>query len=101
MIQQPKKLLDRVRGAIGLKHNAYSTEKTYVYRAKWFVLYHSKRNLLEMGEKVERGFLTYLANETARLHCAPSQNCGITELLSSGAVLEDPKSTMDKSYVRR
>ena len=51
MTQQPKKLLDQVRDAIRLKHYAYSTEKTYVYWAKRFVLYHNKRHPLEMGEK--------------------------------------------------
>ncbi len=51
MTQQPKKLLDKVRDAIRLKHYAYSTEKTYVYWTKRFVLYHNKRHPLEMGEK--------------------------------------------------
>ncbi len=41
MPQRPKKLLDQVRDAIRLKHYAYSTEKTYVYWAKRFVLYHN------------------------------------------------------------
>ena len=51
MTQQPKRLLDQVRDAIRLKHYAYSTEKTYVYWAKRFILYHNKRHPLEMGEK--------------------------------------------------
>jgi len=63
MTQQPKKLLDQVRDAIRLKHYAYSTEKTYVYWAKRFVLYHNKRHPLEMGEKEISEFLTYLAVE--------------------------------------
>jgi len=63
MTQQPKKLLDQVRDAIRLKHYAYSTEKTYVYWAKRFVLYHNKRHPLEMGEKEISEFLTHLAVE--------------------------------------
>jgi len=63
MSPTPKKLLDRVRDAIRLKHYAYSTEKTYVYWAKRFVLYHNKRHLLEMGEKEISEFLAYLAVE--------------------------------------
>jgi integron integrase len=63
MPQRPKKLLDQVRDAIRLKHYAYSTEKTYVYWAKRFVLYHNKRHPLEMGEKEISEFLTYLAVE--------------------------------------
>ena len=51
MTQRPKKLLDRVRDAIRLKHYADSTEKTYVYWARRFVLYHIERPPLEMGEK--------------------------------------------------
>ncbi len=51
MTQRPKKLLDRVRDAIRLKHYADSTEKTYVYRASRFVLYHIERPPLKMGEK--------------------------------------------------
>jgi site-specific recombinase XerD len=63
MPQRPKKLLDQVRDAIRLKHYAYSTEKTYVYWAKRFVLYHSKGHPLEMGEKEISEFLTYLPVE--------------------------------------
>jgi hypothetical protein len=63
MTQQPKKLLDKVRDAIRLKHYAYSTEKTYVYWTKHFILYHNKRYPLEMGEKEISEFLTYLAVE--------------------------------------
>ena len=63
MPQRPKKLLDQVRETIRLKHYAYSTEKTYVYWAKRFVLHHNKRHPLEMGEKEISEFLTYLAVE--------------------------------------
>jgi len=63
MTQQPKKLLDQVRDAIRLKHYDYSTEKTDVYWAKRFVLYHNKRHPLEMGEKEIGEFLTYLTAE--------------------------------------
>ena len=63
MAQQPKKLLDQVRDAIRLKHYAYSTEKTYVYWAKRYILFHNKRHPLEMGEKEISEFLTHLAVE--------------------------------------
>ena len=52
-----------MRDAIWLKHYAYSTEKTYVYWAKRFILYQNKRDPQEMGEKEIREFLTYLAVE--------------------------------------
>ncbi|TKJ28954.1 MAG: hypothetical protein CEE40_10145 [Chloroflexi bacterium B3_Chlor] len=63
MTPRPKRLLDQVRDAIRLKHYAYSTEKTYLYWAKRFVLYHKNRHPLEMGEKEISEFLTYLAVE--------------------------------------
>ena len=63
MTQRPKRLLVQVRDAIRLKHYAYSTEETYVYWAKRFVLYHNKRHPLEMGQKEISEFLTYLAVE--------------------------------------
>ena len=43
MTPRPKKLLDQVRDAIRVKHYAYSTEKTYLYWATSFVLYHDKK----------------------------------------------------------
>jgi len=81
MTRQPNKLLDQVRvcpasvgSAEGMqygsctvagqcKHHAYSTEKTYVYWSKRLILYHDKRQPLEMGEKEIGEFLTYLAVE--------------------------------------
>jgi integrase len=79
MTQQPKKPLDQVRDAIRLKHYACSTEKTYVYWAKRFVLYHNKRHPLEMGEKEIREFLTYLAVEENV--AASTQNQALSALL--------------------
>ena len=71
MTQRPKKLLVQVRDAIRLKHYAYSTENTYVYWAKRFVLYHNKRHPLEMGEKEISEFLTYLVVEGNLANAAP------------------------------
>ena len=79
MTQQPKKLLDQVRDAIRLKHYAYSTEKTYVYWAKRFVLYHKKRHPLDRGEKEISEFLTYLAVEENV--AASTQNQALSALL--------------------
>jgi hypothetical protein len=63
MTQRPKKLLDQVRDAIRLKHCAYSTEKTYVYWAKRFVVHHDNQHPREMAENEISEFLTYLAVE--------------------------------------
>lgn len=63
MAQQPKKLLDRVRDAIRLKHYAYRTEDTYVSWIKQYILFHDKRHPDEMGTAELEAFLTYLAQE--------------------------------------
>ena len=79
MTQRPRKLLDQVRDAIRLKDYAYSTEKTYVYWAKRFVLHHKKRNPLEMGQEEISDFLTYLAVEGNV--AASTQNQALSALL--------------------
>ena len=49
MQQRPKKLLERVRDTIRLKHYSLSTEKTYVNWIKRYILFHDKRHPREMG----------------------------------------------------
>ena len=61
MLQRSRKLLDQVRDAIRLERDAYSTEKTYAYWTKRFVLHHNKRHPLEMGEKEISKFLIHSA----------------------------------------
>lgn len=50
-IEEPpkKKLLDRVRDAIRLKHYSYRTEETYVQWIKRYIFFHNKRHPQEMG----------------------------------------------------
>lgn len=48
MTPRAKKLLHQVRDAIRVKHQACSTEKTYVYWAQRFVLCRNKRHPLEL-----------------------------------------------------
>ena len=91
----PKKLLDRVRDAIRLKHYAYSTEKTYVYWARRFVLYHKKRHPLEMGEKEISEFLTYLAVEENV--AASTQN----QALSALTVTTNPRASGPEPHTSR
>jgi Phage integrase, N-terminal SAM-like domain len=57
----PKKLLDRVRDAIRLKHYSYRTEQTYVQWIRRFILFHNKRHPQEMGIPEIEAFLTHLA----------------------------------------
>lgn len=61
MEPQPRKLLDRLRDTIRLKHYSYSTEKTYVNWNRRYILFHNKRHPQEMGAAEIEAFLTYLA----------------------------------------
>jgi hypothetical protein len=73
------KLLDQVRQVIRLKHTAISTEQSYTYYIKNFILFHNKRHPREMGVEEIRTYLTYLAVEK---HVAPStQNIALNALL--------------------
>ncbi|WP_019502191.1 integron integrase [Pseudanabaena sp. PCC 6802] len=58
---QPPRLLDRVRQVIRLKHMSLKTEKSYVYYAKDFILFHDKRHPKDMGVPEIRSYLSHLA----------------------------------------
>ena len=58
---QKKKLLDVVRDKIRFKHYSISTERTYLYWIKYFILFHNKKHPIEMGKVEIEMFLTYLA----------------------------------------
>jgi len=45
----PRKLLDRVRDAIRVKHYSYQAKKSYVQWVRRFILFHNKRHPSEMG----------------------------------------------------
>ena len=59
-MQIKKKLLDIIREKIRFKHYSLSTEKTYVYCIKYYILFHNKRHPNEMGKVEIESFLTYL-----------------------------------------
>jgi len=46
-----KKFLERLSEFIRTKQYSYSTEKSYVYWARQFILFHNKRHPEEMGAK--------------------------------------------------
>lgn len=59
---RPRKLLYQVRDAVRVKHYSYSTEKTYVYWIRRFIiLFHDKRHPNKMGTPEVMQFLTHLA----------------------------------------
>jgi len=58
-----KKLLDLVREKIRFKHYSISTEKTYVFWIKHYILFHNKKHPIEMAKIEIEEFLTNLAIE--------------------------------------
>ena len=60
--KQPR-LLDQLRRCIRDKHYSLSTERTYVYWAKWYIRFHGIRHPAEMGPEEIRCFLSYLNND--------------------------------------
>jgi integron integrase len=60
---QEKKLLDKLKDKIIQKGYSRSTEKTYHYWVKYYILHHNKKHPEDMGKKDIEEFLTYLAVE--------------------------------------
>ncbi len=76
---KPKKLLDRVRDTLRVKHYAYRTEASYVDWIRRFILFHDKRHPQDMGEPEVEAFLTHLAVEGNV--AASTQNQALSALL--------------------
>ena len=57
----PKRLLDRLRAAIRVRHYSIRTEDAYVDWARRFILFHDKRHPSELGASEVAAFLTHLA----------------------------------------
>jgi hypothetical protein len=60
--KQPR-LLDQLRRCIRDKHYTLSTERTYVYGAKWYIRFHGLRHPADMGPNEIRSFLSYLNSD--------------------------------------
>ena len=76
---QPPRLLDQVRNAIRLRHFSLSTEKSYVYYIRDFIIFHGKRHPKEMGVVEIRAYLSHLA--TQRNVAASTQTVALSALL--------------------
>lgn len=74
-----KKLLDRVRDVIRLKHYSIRTEKAYVSWIRRYILFHNKRHPKEMGSHEIETFLTHLAVD--KNVAASTQNQAFNALL--------------------
>lgn len=75
----PRKLLDRVRDALRVRHYAIRTEDAYADWVKRFVLFHGKRHPDDMGEPEVNAYLTHLAVEGGV--AASTQNQALCALL--------------------
>ena len=74
----PPKLLDRVRGAIRLRHYSPRTEEAYVGWIRRFIVLNGKRHPRDMGEQEVTAFLSGLA---ARGVSASTQNQALSAIL--------------------
>ncbi len=77
--KQKSPLLEKVRGAIRVKHYSYRTEQTYVAWIKRFIYFHQLRHPSEMGEVEVGQFLTDLA--VAGNVAASTQNQALNALV--------------------
>jgi integron integrase len=76
---QPPRLLDQVKAVTRLKHLSISTEKSYLYYIRDYILFHNKRHPKEMGIQEIRAYLSHLAVE--RHVAASTQNVALSALL--------------------
>ncbi|AXI99857.1 Phage integrase family protein [Cyclonatronum proteinivorum] len=73
------KLLTQLRNEIRTLGYAYSTEKTYVYWVRDYILFHHKKHPAELNHEHIRVYLNHLVNNR---NCAPSiQNQALSALL--------------------
>ncbi|ROS00370.1 integron integrase [Sinobacterium caligoides] len=57
----PPRLLDQVRAFIRQQNKSWSTERTYIYWIRRFILFHRKRHPKEMGAREVEQFLSWLS----------------------------------------
>ena len=75
----PSPFLERVRTAIRVRHYRRRTEKTYLFWARRFILFHGKRHPAKMGEREVGAFLSHLAvNENV---AASTQNQALNAIV--------------------
>jgi len=55
------KLLDQLRGRLGVKHHSIRTEQSYVDWVRRFVLFHDKRHPRDLGPSEVEAFVRDLA----------------------------------------
>jgi integron integrase len=76
---KPKKLLDRMRDVIRMKHYSWRTEHSYCDWVERFIRFHQMRHPSEMSETEVAAFLTHLARDGKV--AASTQNQALSALL--------------------
>jgi integron integrase len=76
---KPKKLLDRAREVMRLKHYSVRTEQAHIAWMTRHILFHNKRHPMEMGPAEIEAFLSHLAME--RNVSAATQNQAFNAIL--------------------
>ena len=79
IMAKKKKLLDAVRDKIRFKHYSLSTERTYLFWIKQYIVFHGKKHPRELGKAEIEEFLTYLA--TKKRVAPTTQNQAFSALL--------------------
>jgi integron integrase len=74
-----KKLLDVVRDKIRFKHYSLSTERTYLFWIKQYIVFHDKKHPIDLQKADIESFLTYLA--TKKRVAPTTQNQAFSALL--------------------
>ena len=74
-----KRLLERVREALRVRHYSFATERVYVMWVRRFILFHRKRHPAELGKREVEAFLTHLA--VARGVSPSTQNQALQAIL--------------------
>ncbi|OFW25597.1 MAG: hypothetical protein A3H97_03210 [Acidobacteria bacterium RIFCSPLOWO2_02_FULL_65_29] len=78
-MDQPPRLLDRVRDAIRVRHYSRRTEEAYVYWIRKYIVFHNKKHPSLMGATEISAFLTSLA--VRQQVSASTQNQALSALL--------------------
>ncbi len=95
-------LLDRVRHAVRQRHMARSTEKTYVYWCRRYILYHNRRHPLDMGKREIEGRVALLSHKLASpsvvCACGPDRPQGVITVCHCLLVSSERRNSV--SYFR-
>jgi len=85
--QPPRRLLDRVRDVAPRKHYSIRNEGTYINWIRRYILFHDKRQPIEMGVPEIEAFLTHFAvdeNVTASTQTRLQARCCFSTAKYSG-----------------